>query len=130
MAGNSEQHLRRVAVVTGAGRGIGHATVARLLRKGWRVGAFDVETSGLAELKDIAAAHSTTAVTGPLDVRDAAQWREALASVCEDHLDLLVNNAGLLAAGPFVDTDLTGTGRSWTSTFSAPSTAPIPRSRT
>ncbi|MDM7991536.1 SDR family oxidoreductase [Arthrobacter sp. zg-Y877] len=106
MAGNTEQHSRRVAVVTGAARGIGHATAARLLRRGWIVGAFDIESHGLSELKDIAAAHGTTVVTGTLDVRDAQQWREALASVCEDHLDLLVNNAGLLAAGPFVDTDL------------------------
>lgn len=105
MAG-TEQHSRRVAVVSGAGRGIGHATAALLLRNGWRVGAFDIDTQGLADLRDIATAHGTTVVTGPLDVCDAQQWRDALASVCEDHLDLLVNNAGLLAAGPFVDTDL------------------------
>lgn len=105
MAG-TEQHSCRVAVVSGAGRGIGHATAALLLRNGWRVGAFDIDTHGLADLKDIAAAHGTTVVTGPLDVCDPVQWRDALASVCEDHLDLLVNNAGLLAAGPFVDTDL------------------------
>ena len=105
------------------------STSARLLRNGWRVGAFDIETHGLADLKDIAAAHGTTVVTGALDVRDPVQWRDALASVCEDHLDLLVNNAGLLPGRSSIPI-LTGTGRSWTSTFSAPSTVPIPRSRT
>ena len=53
MAGTTEQHSGRVAVVTGAGRGIGHATAARLLRNGWRVGAFDIDTHGVADLKDI-----------------------------------------------------------------------------
>lgn len=96
----------RVAVVSGAGRGIGHATAVRLLRDGWRVGAFDIDDDGLGDLAAIAAAHGTTVVTGPLDVRDPQQWHDALAQVCDDRLDLLVNNAGLLSSGPFVETSL------------------------
>lgn len=95
-----------MAVVSGAGRGIGHATALRLLRDGWRVGAFDIDVAGLADLAEVAAAHGTTVLTGRLDVRDPQQWHDALALVGDDGLDLLVNNAGLLSSGPFVETDL------------------------
>ena len=41
-----------------------------------------------------------------LDVRDAGQWRAALDEFCGDGgLDVLVNNAGVLASGPFVGMD-------------------------
>ncbi|WP_204163348.1 SDR family oxidoreductase [Nocardioides gilvus] len=96
----------RVAVVSGAARGIGHATAVKLLRDGWRVGAFDIDEPGLRDLAEVAAAHGTSVVTGRLDVRDPHQWHAALARVCDERLDLLVNNAGLLSSGPFVETDL------------------------
>jgi short-subunit dehydrogenase len=46
-------------------------------------------------------------VHGPLDVRDAGQWRTALRGFCGDGgLDVLINNAGVLSSGPFTETDL------------------------
>lgn len=106
MKSGSSPPRSRVAVVSGAGRGIGHATATRLLRDGWRVGAFDIDVDGLGDLAEVAAAHGTTVVTGRLDVREPEQWHDALAQVCDDRLDLLVNNAGLLSSGPFVETGL------------------------
>ncbi|WP_122818259.1 SDR family oxidoreductase [Nocardioides pantholopis] len=92
----------RTALVTGAARGIGRATAQALLDRGWRVGAFDVDPAGLADL-----AGSGGAVTGALDVRDADGWAEALRTTCGDGpLDLLVNNAGVLVAGAFEEIPL------------------------
>lgn len=102
--------------MTGAARGIGRATAELFLARGWRVGIFDVDGASAAE----AAAGHRRAVHGVLDVRDAEQWRTVLAEFCgDDPLDVLVNNAGVLASGPFagmvpsthqrmVDVNLTG----------------------
>ena len=87
-------------LISGAARGIGRATAELFLSRGWRVGMFDVDADAVAD----AAAGRAAAVSGSLDVRDAEQWRTALRTICGDGaLDVLVNNAGVLASGPFAD---------------------------
>ncbi len=83
---------RPVALVTGAANGIGRATTEHLLRDGWTVHALDVDAEALRDLPTQTAA---------MDVTDPAQWHAAVADL--DRLDLLVNNAGLLSSGPFID---------------------------
>lgn len=87
----------RTALVTGAAHGIGRATTELLREHGWRVGAYDV---------DVAALDGLDAVTGHLDVTDRDAWTRVLREITADsagRLDLLVNNAGVLASGPFAD---------------------------
>jgi NAD(P)-dependent dehydrogenase (short-subunit alcohol dehydrogenase family) len=84
------------ALVTGAANGIGRAITEHLLDDGWEVLAFDVDTAGLADLPASPPLH-----TEHLDVTQEDQWHDALAGV--DRLDLLVNNAGMLASGPFTE---------------------------
>ncbi|TFV88911.1 SDR family oxidoreductase [Blastococcus sp. CT_GayMR16] len=85
-------------LVTGAGHGIGRATAELFLSRGWRVGMYDVDRDAVTQ----AAAGRPGAVCGELDVRDPAQWGTALREFCGDgELDVLVNNAGVLASGPF-----------------------------
>ena len=89
-------------VVTGAAAGIGRSTALLFARHGYRVGAFDIDTAGLAGLADEAA--SGRIVTGVLDVTDTSAWTRVLEEFCTDgRLDILVNNAGLLSSGPFED---------------------------
>ncbi|MGY2085872.1 SDR family oxidoreductase [Blastococcus sp. SYSU DS0539] len=92
----------RSILVTGAGRGIGRAIAERFLDAGWRVGVFDIDGDAVAAV----AAGRPDAVHGVLDVRDDAQWRAALERFCgTGGLDVLVNNAGVLASGPFTGMD-------------------------
>jgi NAD(P)-dependent dehydrogenase (short-subunit alcohol dehydrogenase family) len=89
-------------LVTGAARGIGRATAELFLSHGWRVGMYDVDGAAAAD----AASGHRRAVHGVLDVRDDEQWRVVLREFCGDEgLDVLVNNAGVLASGPFAGMD-------------------------
>jgi len=98
--------MTKSVLITGAAAGIGRATALRFAANGYLVGAFDVDTDGLAAL---AAELGDRHVTGELDVRDAPGWQSALDSVTErtgGTLDVLVNNAGILRSGWFAEIPL------------------------
>src|SRR6478609_9739687 len=83
----------RIAVVTGAGSGIGRALAVGLVQRGARVAASDVDADGLAETaRLIGHGHRTD----PLDVTDrAAVLAYADAVVAEfGHVNQVYNNAG------------------------------------
>ena len=63
---------RRTALVTGAAAGIGRAITSALVARGWGVGAFDIDESGLATLS------GSSVLTGRLDTIPLADQQRAV----------------------------------------------------
>jgi len=102
MAGDLEG---KVALITGAARGMGAAEARLFAREGARVVLADVlDREGEA----VAAEIGEAARYQPLDVTRESQWQSAVARVEEvfGKLDILVNNAGILRFGPIESTPL------------------------
>src|SRR5271167_1912243 len=84
----------RIALITGASRGIGYATAIALARAGAHVVAVARTVGGLEELDDAIRAAGGSASLVPLDMRDYAR----IAATLDERyrrLDVLVGNAGV-----------------------------------
>ena len=87
----------RVAVVTGAGRGIGAAVAARLAEDGFAVGLLDLDEAGVKQGAEAIVAKGGKAVGVALDVSDAEQVEAAVTRVADELGPpvVLINNAGI-----------------------------------
>lgn len=90
----------KVAVVTGAGSGIGRALATGLVSRGAHVALSDVNAEGLAETASLAQG-ATRLTTHVVDVRDWAAVQQHAADVKAAHggADVVINNAGLAVRG-------------------------------
>ena len=87
----------RVAVVTGAGSGIGRATCVELARKGAHIAAADIDGDSLADLKREVESLNRKCSTHVLDVANREQMEIFPQEVAAEHgaVHILVNNAGV-----------------------------------
>ncbi len=87
--------------VTGAGSGIGRATAKLFADRGWFVGLFDVNPTGLEETA--AMLPEGQRISMAFDVRDRAGWTravEAFGQATNRRMHVLFNNAGVGRGGP------------------------------
>src|SRR6185437_4436833 len=95
----------KVALVTGAARGIGLATAKRFLADGWRVALLDIEGELLDRaVADLANPENTLALH--CDVSNSKAVAGAIAAIERrfGRLDALVNNAGVAVFAPLLET--------------------------
>jgi NAD(P)-dependent dehydrogenase (short-subunit alcohol dehydrogenase family) len=94
----------RTAAITGGARGIGRATAQALMRQGMKVAIGDLDEQAAAKTAEELGA---SAVALGLDVTDRGSFAAFLddAEARIGPLDVLVNNAGIMQIGRFVDED-------------------------
>jgi NAD(P)-dependent dehydrogenase (short-subunit alcohol dehydrogenase family) len=109
--------LQKVAMVTGAARGIGLAVAKRFLAEGWRVALLDIEDELLWKSVEALAAPGHTLGLN-CDVSDANAVKSALTETERrfGRLDALVNNAGIAVFAPLLKTADDDWRRCWKST--------------
>jgi NAD(P)-dependent dehydrogenase (short-subunit alcohol dehydrogenase family) len=112
-------HQGRIAAVTGAGSGNGKAIAETLLAEGASVAVLDIVPASLDDLTS----RFPEAFAVPVDVSDQGSVRDAVHAVELQfgHLDLLVNNAGIIRSSNFTDLPL----QEWNEVFAVNSTGPF-----
>jgi NAD(P)-dependent dehydrogenase (short-subunit alcohol dehydrogenase family) len=92
----------KVVAITGGARGIGRATATALIAQGARVGIGDID----APLAEQTASELGSGTVGlPLDVTSRESFNDFLTEVESriGPIDVVINNAGIMPIGPFVD---------------------------
>ncbi|MBL7107124.1 MAG: 3-oxoacyl-[acyl-carrier-protein] reductase [Phycisphaerae bacterium] len=88
---------KRLAVVTGAARGIGRAVVLELLKQGRIVAGLDLNQENLDKLEAIAKDAGYSVITKCLDITDTDLLKNTIEDLAKEYggIGILVNNAGI-----------------------------------
>jgi 3(or 17)beta-hydroxysteroid dehydrogenase len=98
----------KVALVTGAGSGLGAATATRFAEEGAHVFLTDINLDSVANVASTIRAAGGEATARRQDVTDEADWDILMQDIiaAKGRLDVLVNNAGIVITGTVESTSL------------------------
>lgn len=105
----------KVAIVTGAGSGIGRATSVLFAKEGAKVAVIDCDKNGADETLDMIIENRGEGIAVRTDISVSMQVKEMVKEVVAAYkkIDILVNNAGIVIEGNILDT----TEESWDKTM-------------
>lgn len=95
----------KIAVVTGAGSGIGRATAIALAREGCDLALVDLDSQRLDEVSERVGEYGRSASTHIVDVSVRSEMERLVQEVIDFHqrVNIVVNNAGVVTLGKFVN---------------------------
>lgn len=96
----------KVAVLTGAGSGIGSAMALLFAQQGARVNILDKDAAGAARTMEMINEHHVTARFFPCDVSNQSEVRKTMNDIAAENasIDILINNAGIAHIGNAANT--------------------------
>jgi len=88
---------KRLAIITGAARGIGRAIAFELLKQGRIVAGLDINAEQLSELDNLVREAGFTIITKCVDITKTEEFTQTLESLAAENggIGILVNNAGI-----------------------------------
>ena len=97
-----------VAVITGAGSGIGRALAVELANQGYQLAISDISNEGLSETKELCHAKGVTVQTYCLDVSDREAIYKHAKQVAKEfeQINIIINNAGVNLSAKAQDTNI------------------------
>ena len=95
----------KVAVITGAGSGMGRYLALNLAQEGCNVAICDINTSSLKETEELIKNYNISCSTNNLDLRDKSNIDILVKETLLNHgkVDLLFNNAGVVSPSAFLE---------------------------